>query len=1171
MTNKDTSSRLLVTEAPGAYDAFWLAARLRAGAFPALVHVAVDDRALARADESLALLAPGIERVVLPAWDCLPYDRVGPNPVIAARRIDALARLARRDAGTAAPVVLLTTANALLQRVPPPEAYRDAGFEIAAGGTFDLDAFTAFAAANGFERAETVMEPGEYALRGGLVDVFPPGTAEPVRIDLFGDEVERIRAFDPLSQMSGGTVARVLLAPVSEVLLTEDSIARFRSGYRALFGAAKEGDELYAAVSAGRRQSGMEHWLPLFHERLVPLVDYLPDAAVSFGDGVDDTIEMRCEQIADYYAARRDLRVTGAGGEGEIYNPLPPDGLYLVDVALEDALAGHSRVRFTAFAETDPEAQVEDAGVRLMRSFAADARGQGGNAFDAAADYVHGRMGQGDRVVVACASAGSVARLARLLKEHRFGKLAEPATWAEAEALPKDVTALVLLDLDQGFAAPGLAVIAEQDVLGQRLARRPRRTRAADAFVTELSQLTEGTLVVHVEHGIGRYDGLVTLEVATAGTRKVPHDCLRILYEGGDKLFVPVENMDVLTRYGEDQGNVALDRLGGAAWQAKKARLKQRLREMADELLKVAAARALAQATPMVAPGADYEEFCARFPYAETEDQQAAIADTLADLARDRPMDRLICGDVGFGKTEVALRAAFAAAFSGAQVVVVVPTTLLARQHYETFCARFQGLPVRIRQLSRLAAPKEADETRAALARGEVDIVVGTHALLAESIRFARLGLLIVDEEQHFGVVHKERLKKLRADIHVLTLTATPIPRTLQLALTGVKDMSIIATPPVDRLAVRTFTLPFDPVVIREAIRREMHRGGQCFYVCPRIADLGAVEAQLREIAPEARHVTIHGQMSPARIEDAMTAFFERKHDILISTNIIESGLDMPNVNTIVVHRADMFGLAQLYQLRGRVGRSKARAYAYLTLPPRRQVTANAAKRLAVMQTLDSLGAGFSLASHDLDIRGAGNLLGDEQSGHIREVGIELYQQMLEEAVAELKGGGVVAGDWTPQIAVDVPVLIPEGYVADLGVRLGLYRRLSALVDKAEVEAFAAELIDRFGPLPQEVENLIAVVGLKQACRAAGVERVEAGPKGCTVAFRDNRFANPEGLIAAIAKSPGTLKVRPDQTLVIARHWPTPQDRVRGLGGEIGALAKLAGGGAAEPTARAGA
>ncbi len=1145
----------LIAGAPGAFDGFWLAEAFGQGRLSSVVHVAVDDRAMARMDETLALLAPGVERIAFPAWDCLPYDRVGPNGAIAARRIDTLYRLATRREGDG--IAVLTTVNALLQKLPPPEAYRRAGLRIAAGVALEVDAFLAYAAANGFTRAETVMEPGEFALRGGLIDLFPPGLDAPVRLDLFGDEVERIRRFDPLTQISEGELSEVVLTPVSEVLLTEDSIARFRSGYRSLFGAAKESDELYAAVSAARRQPGMEHWLPLFYDRLSSLADYLPGAVFCFGDSASEAIALRLEQIADYYAARRDLKIAGAAENGAVYNPLPPDQLYLDVTALEKSLDGREIVRFSAFDEAGGKG---DAGVRLMRNFAAEARGTGTNAFDAAKEFAWARQGEGARVVIACASAGSVARLARLLKEHGFGKTATPATWAETTALPGDTVALVPLDLDQGFTAPGLCVISEPDILGQRLARRPRRSRPADAFVTELSQLTEGTLVVHVEHGIGRYDGLVTLEVAVAGTRKVPHDCLRLIYEGGDKLFVPVENMDVLTRYGEDQGNVTLDRLGGAAWQAKKARLKKRLREMADELLKVAAARALVRAQPLAAPEGALEEFAARFPYTETEDQQSAINDTLADLGGEKPMDRLICGDVGFGKTEVALRAAFVAALAGHQVAVVVPTTLLARQHFETFRARFEGLPVRVGQLSRLVSAKDADETRAALAKGEVDIVVGTHALLAESLRFRRLGLLIVDEEQHFGVVHKERLKKLRADVHVLTLTATPIPRTLQLALTGVKEMSNIATPPVDRLAVRTFVLPFDPVVMREAIRRELHRGGQCFYVCPRISDIGAIEAQLAEIAPEARRVAVHGQMAPARLEAAMARFLDREYDILISTNIIESGLDMPNVNTIIVHRADMFGLAQLYQLRGRVGRSKTRAYAYLTLPPRRQVTPAAEKRLQVMQTLDTLGAGFSLASHDLDIRGAGNLLGEEQSGHIREVGAELYQQMLEETVAEMKGAGIAAeSEWTPQITVDVPVLIPEAYVADLGVRLGLYRRIASLVERDEADAFAAELIDRFGPLPAEVENLIRIVALKHDCRSAGVARVEAGPKGCTIAFKDDRFANPEGLISLIAGSPGVMKVRPDQTLVIARNWPNQEDRLRGMAKEIARLAEIAG------------
>ncbi|MGA8400607.1 MAG: transcription-repair coupling factor, partial [Stellaceae bacterium] len=700
-------------------------------------------------------------------------------------------------------------------------------------------------------------------------------------------------------------------------------------------------------------------------------------------------------------------------------------------------------------------------------------------------------------------------------------------------------------------------MLGEQDILGDRLARAPRRRRNLDEFIAEAASLGAGDLVVHEEHGIGRYEGLETIEVAGA-----PHDCLKVLYAGDDRLFVPVENIEVLSRYGSEEAGVQLDRLGGAAWQGRKARVKQRIREIAGELIRVAAERQLRPGEAIAPPEGIYEEFAARFPYPETEDQLRAIEDTLADMASGKPMDRLICGDVGFGKTEVALRAAFIAAFSGAQVAVVVPTTLLARQHHRSFTERFAGLPIRIAQLSRLVAAKDAKLIKEEIAAGKVEIVVGTHALLAKDVRFAHLGLVIVDEEQHFGVVQKERLKQLKADVHVLTLTATPIPRTLQLALSGVREMSIIATPPVDRLAVRTFVTPYDPVIVREAILRERDRGGQVFFVAPRIADLDEVREELRKIVPEIRVCMAHGRMAAAELEDVMSAFDERAYDLLLSTNIIESGLDIPSANTLIVHRSDMFGLAQLYQLRGRIGRSKLRAYAYLTLPEKKKLAPTAQRRLEVMQTLDTLGAGFQLASHDLDIRGAGNLLGDEQSGHIREVGIELYQQMLEEAVATARteggGGSAPQEEWSPQITIGTPVLIPEDYVTDLSVRLGLYRRIAGLADRRESEAFAAELIDRFGKLPAEVENLLQIIAIKRACKIAGVEKVEAGPKGAVIQLRGNRFANPVGLVELIQGQAGRLRLRPDQKLVYLRNWEDEATRLKGVTGLMQTLVKLA-------------
>ena len=759
-------------------------------------------------------------------------------------------------------------------------------------------------------------------------------------------------------------------------------------------------------------------------------------------------------------------------------------------------------------------------------------------------------------------TAGSRERLASLLADHGVEGLGTVDGWEALTALGPGAAAIAVLGLERGFIAENLAgttlvVITEQDILGDRLTRPQRRRVKPENVIAEASALAAGDLVVHAEHGIGRFDGLHTIEAAG-----VPHDCLRLIYEGGDKLFVPVENIDVLSRYGSEEAGVQLDRLGSAAWQARKARMKNRIRDMAGELIRMAAARALRPGPRVTPPPGLYEEFCARFPYAETDDQIGAIEDTMRDLASGRCSDRLICGDVGFGKTEVALRAAFATVFDGKQVAVVVPTTLLCRQHQQTFMERFRDLPVRVEALSRLVPSKRAREVKAGLKAGTVDVVIGTHALLAKDIEIRDLGLLVVDEEQHFGVAHKERLKRLKADVHVLTLTATPIPRTLQLALSGIRDMSLIATPPVDRLAVRTFVLPFDPVIVREAILREQLRGGQTFYVCPRINELDRIAEQLRQLVPEIRMTVAHGRMPARELETSIAAFYDGAYDVLLSTDIIESGLDLPRVNTIVIHRADMFGLAQLYQLRGRVGRSKVRAYAYLTLPQGRMLSAAAERRLQVMQTLDMLGAGFSLASHDLDIRGAGNLLGAEQSGHIREVGIELYQQMLEEAVAEARdvdGTRPRAGDWVPQISIGIPVLIPETYVGDLGVRLGLYRRIARLDGREEIDAFAAELIDRFGPLPEAVDNLLETVAIKRLCREAGIERLEAGPKGAVVSFHNQEFANPAGLVDFITGQQGTARLKPDHRLVFMRDWETSGDRLEGTRRLLGRLARIAG------------
>jgi transcription-repair coupling factor (superfamily II helicase) len=1142
---------LLIAGAPDGMDAQLLAEIARSGRPRTLLHVARDDARMNRMVEALGFFAPELELLLLPAWDCLPYDRVSPNLTVESQRIDTLTRLARADATPGASRIVVTTVSALLQRVPPVETFRDALFRVTPGEAFPRDAFADFVARNGYRRAETVREPGEYALRGGIIDIFPSGRDEPVRLDLFGDEVEAIRAFDSLSQRTTRKLDAVELEAVSEVRLDEASIQRFRMGFRELFGAVGPADPLYEAISAGRSHVGMEHWLPLFYERLDTILDYVPGAPVTFDHQGDDVVATRLETIAEFYDARKSLLDADSK---TAYKPVPPGRLYLDRAALDTLLAARPVAGFSPFKAPEGPGTI-DAGGRTAHDFVEGRTNPDLNLFDVVREHIAAEQRAGRRVVIAGYSQGSRDRLLTLLGEHGLAHAAVLGSWAELEKLDAATTGFAVLGIEHGFTRERLAIIAEQDILGDRMVRPARKRARAENFISEVGALVPGDLVVHVDHGIGRYDGLETLSVARA-----PHDCLRVIYDGGDRLFVPVENIEVLSRFGADGGATPLDKLGGAGWQSRKARVKKRILEIAQSLIKIAAERRLKPGEVVTPPEGLYAEFCARFPYPETEDQLAAIEDVARDLASGKPMDRLICGDVGFGKTEVALRAAFLVAMAGLQVAVVVPTTLLARQHYNAFRDRFTGFPLRLGRLSRLVGAKEAAETRAGLSDGTIDIVIGTHALLAKQVEIRRLGLLVIDEEQHFGVKQKERLKEFRANIHVLTLTATPIPRTLQLALSGVRDLSMIATPPVDRLAVRTFVLPYDPVVVREAILREHFRGGQSYYVCPRIEDLPDLGERLRKLVPEIKFATAHGQMTPTELERVMSNFYDGAFDLLLCTNIIESGLDIPSVNTLIISRADMFGLSQLYQLRGRVGRAKTRAYAYFTLPQGRVLSEAAQKRLHVMQTLDTLGAGFTLASHDMDIRGAGNLLGEEQSGHIREVGIELYQQMLEEAVMAAKADPEAAGqpDWTPQISLGTSVLIPESYVTDLGIRLGLYRRIAGLVGEAQIEGFAAELIDRFGPLPAEVENLLKVVAIKRLCLEAGVERIEAGPKGAVVHFRHNRFANPAGLVALMTGSGGAMRLRPDQKLVMTGEWDDPAARMQGVQQLLRKIASLA-------------
>ena len=1113
-----------------------------------IIFVARDDKRLDLMRKSLWFFSPNIPILDFPSWDCLPYDRVSPNADVSSARMATLAAL---SSGFEAPIVLLTTLNAITQYIPNRTIVSNNSFVAIVGRTINVKELRAYFSKMGFVQTPTVTEPGDYAIRGGIIDVFPPGESGPVRMDLFGDELESARRFDPVTQRTVENLDRIEFAPVSEVILDDVSINRFRNNYRKEFGSAGLDDPLYEAISAGRKHQGYEHWAPYFHDGMETIFDHLPNAVIFMDENIERIHTSRWDGINDQYEAR--LEALNSKNRLEtVYKPIKPELFYVSPDDLFDLLNNREQRKFIVLPQpTGPNSL--DMRARIGRNFAPERQNEELGLFEEFAKHIIEKR-KTTSVIIASMSLGARERLYGLLQDQGLSGMVNIKTWKDTNQAIGSIS-LAVWHLEHGFEAPGLTIISEQDVLGELIIRKTNKKRRAKDFLTEASSLSVGDLVVHVDHGVGRYRGLETVKAAGA-----PHDCLLLEYANNDRLYLPVENVELLSRYGHETG--LLDRLGGSAWQAKKAKLKERIREMADKLLRIAAERSLRKSEILEVSPDKWNAFCARFPYVETDDQLNAIEDVVSDMSSGKPMDRLICGDVGFGKTEVALRAAFIAASAGTQAAIIAPTTLLARQHFKSFEERFRGTGIRVKQLSRFVTTSQMKKNREALRDGAVEIIIGTHALLAKDIKFANLGLLIIDEEQKFGVGHKERLKQLRSDIHVLTLTATPIPRTLQLSLSGVRELSVIGTPPIDRLAIRTYVSEFDTVTLREALLREHYRGGQSFFVVPRISDLPEIEAFIEEQVPEINHVVAHGQMPAGELDERMNAFYDGKFGILVATTIVESGLDIPTANTIIIHRADMFGLSQLYQIRGRVGRSKTRAYAYLTTKPRQKLTHAAIKRLRVLGSLDSLGAGFMLASQDLDIRGAGNILGEEQSGNVREVGYELYQEMLEDAIAKIKSGQMEGltdeGSWSPQINLGVPVLIPETYVQDLDVRLGLYRRLSALAKKIELEAFAAELIDRFGKLPAEVDMLLRVVRIKGMCRAAGIAKLDSGPKGAVIQFYQDKFISPSGLAQYLLDSRGTAKIK-DNKLIVLRDWTNDDKKVKGayiIARELAVMAK---------------
>ncbi len=1124
-----------------------------------LLCILSDGVSLQQAYNTLTFIAPDVEVLAFPAWDTVPYDRVSPNPTILSKRIDTLAKLVLENDKKQRRIVL-TSVGAAIQKLPPKKIFFNTRKNIKVGGKLNFDEFLHYVIVNGYSRVEQVMESGEYAVRGDIIDIFPSGAEQPLRIDLFDDEVERLRLFEVETQRSIKDLTYYSFDSANEVVLDQNTIKSFRSKYREAFGAAGLKDELYESISEGKKYLGMENWLPFFYDESLPsLFDYMPLADIILGTDAENALKSKEETITDHYEARLEaLKYKDVSTDLDRYRPIEPQFMYLQQPAFSTLLSNRSYCKFSRHIMPERETVV-NFGAVPQKIFSSLKNINNLTVYeDLAAEFAANKQ---KKRIICCYTEGSLDRMHNILRENNFKNLEISPNWAEAEKkAAKGNLVLILLELQHGFNSDEYFIVTEQDIWGERKNVRARSKVSAENLISDISSLNVGEFVVHIEHGIGRFEGLEN--IVTDG---VAHDCLKLIYANNDKLYVPVENIDVISRYGAEDSNATLDTLGGSAWEAKKARVKEKIKDIAEKLIKIAAQRQMKKAEIFIPERGLYDEFCSRFLYTETDDQLNAVKDVIKDLSLGIPMDRLVCGDVGFGKTEVAIRAAFTVATGGAQVALIVPTTLLARQHYLNFKERLKGFPVKVKMLSRLVSTKEAKEIKQELKDGSLEIVIGTHALLAKDIEFCNLGLLIIDEEQHFGVAHKERLKHLKSDVHILTLSATPIPRTLQLSLTGVKQLSIIATPPVDRLAARTFVMPFDKVMIKEAIYREKYRGGQIFFVCPRVSDLLQMEPKLREIAPDVKIAVAHGQMSSTQLEDVMCGFAEGKADILLSTTIIESGIDMPNVNTMIIYRADMFGLAQLYQLRGRIGRSKLRGYCYFTIPNKKVLTPIAEKRLNILQALNQLGAGFSLANHDLDIRGAGNILGIEQSGHIKDVGIALYHHLLEAEINRLKAGnnqeeGINAShteDWSVQITTGVPIIIPENYVADLGVRLGLYKRIGGLKTIDEINDMREELIDRFGTIPDEVENLLKTVEIKQICWLGNIERVEAGAKGILLSFHNNTFKNVPNLMTFIKQQFGTIKVRPDQKIFIEKDLASYKTRLETIKKYVSKLYEL--------------
>lgn len=1058
-----------------------------------------------------------------PQWDTRPYAAASPSTGIQMHRQKVLNTLRTNTQ----PMVILSTLAAVTQKIGA-DLVNISGLEIITGKSLSIDHLIHHLISVGFQRVESVYQAGEFSIRGGVIDIFSAGEITPYRIDLFGDEVESIHPFDPVTQRRDKSIKvdALTISNHQEILLTPERIALFKENYINYYGAEGRG-EYYRSTVDQTPIAGWEQLYPLFFTHTQSLMEAFPN--VTFIIPSKNEFMNHIAEVNESYAYRKSLWGGASIKERQLL-PIHPSMMYCTDFEMDILRRPNTHI-YHPFKKTDGL----DCGIRPLDPL----------LVESVADKLQDAIKQSKTKLIYVAYDEQDIRYLKSAYLSIFGKdLNVGSTWGEI-IQSKASPILWREKISHGFKTPEFQIITSSELFGERQSNfRKRKTIInPEDIISQATTLNVGDLVVHRNQGIGRYLGLETIEVYT-----VRHDCLALEYAGNDKLYLPVENIELISRYGTDQGLVSLDKLGGASWQNRQLKVKKQLRTIAKYLMDIAAKRMLKTAPVIDASDGAFQDFCRRFAFVETEDQEKAIMDVITDLAQGIPMDRLICGDVGFGKTEVALRAAFLAVNQGYQVGVIAPTTILARQHYHVFKKRFEGLDYRIEQISRLVSPSKVRDIKKETEDGNISILIGTHALLSESVKFKNLGLLIVDEEQMFGVKQKEIIKELCNNIHVLTLSATPIPRTLQMSLLGIKEMSLIATPPVDRRAIQTTLSEEDPIVIHQAIRHEVDRGGQVFYVCPRISDLDALYTSLQKIFPNLTITLAHGRLKPEQIEERLMKFISGEAHILLSTQIIESGIDIPNANTMIIHNAHLFGLSQLYQLRGRIGRSARQAYAYLIIPQGRMLNPTAVKRLQVMSTLDALGAGFTLASHDMDIRGAGNLLGEEQSGHIKDVGVELYQEMLKQAVNSLKKAGSLDSEedeiWSPVLSLGLSVSLPENYIQDIETRMGLYRRFGTLIHNDQVNDMRAELLDRFGRLPPEAENLVATIKIKILCRNANIQKVESGPNGVLFTFRNNQCSYVDKLLELI-RSNSNYKLRSDLKLFYQWSIDDIQTRIK--------------------------